>query len=303
LPSSRRNSPASSRPPGLTTARIGTRSARRTRVCGAAGSRRFSPRDRKRHAPPAAADTPRQRGSDDQPCVQSARLQRLLKFNAAHFIAYHGFREALHGHNYRVSVDVEGDSAPMDTCRLRRREGRGATSVQTARREDVDPGAERLPGDPRGRRAGRRPLRQRRIRDPKSDVLLVPIVHSSAEELARYSPARCAANWMTTVCAACAPLKSVSKKHRAGRLLSRGLVTVRRVLASVALLLGLAACQKPLPRPTPRWPLYAARCGSCHRAFQPRRSSTHVGDPGRSQAECHGACRQPPLTTRSAPWC
>ena len=32
-----------------------------------------------------------------------------LKFNAAHFIAYHGFREALHGHNYRVSVDVEGD--------------------------------------------------------------------------------------------------------------------------------------------------------------------------------------------------
>src|SRR5262245_54609402 len=31
-----------------------------------------------------------------------------LKFNAAHFIAYKGFREALHGHNYRVSVDVEG---------------------------------------------------------------------------------------------------------------------------------------------------------------------------------------------------
>src|SRR5512144_1863735 len=31
-----------------------------------------------------------------------------LKFNAAHFIAYKGFREALHGHNYRVSVEVEG---------------------------------------------------------------------------------------------------------------------------------------------------------------------------------------------------
>ena len=30
-----------------------------------------------------------------------------LKFNAAHFIAYKGFREALHGHNYRVSVDIE----------------------------------------------------------------------------------------------------------------------------------------------------------------------------------------------------
>ena len=31
-----------------------------------------------------------------------------LKFSAAHFIAYKGFRENLHGHNYRVSVEVEG---------------------------------------------------------------------------------------------------------------------------------------------------------------------------------------------------
>ena len=30
-----------------------------------------------------------------------------LKFNAAHFIAYKGFREALHGHNYRVVVHAE----------------------------------------------------------------------------------------------------------------------------------------------------------------------------------------------------
>lgn len=32
-----------------------------------------------------------------------------LKFSAAHFIAYRGFREALHGHNYQVGVRVEGD--------------------------------------------------------------------------------------------------------------------------------------------------------------------------------------------------
>src|SRR5215471_9605030 len=31
-----------------------------------------------------------------------------LKFSAAHFIAYQGFREPLHGHNYQVSVRVEG---------------------------------------------------------------------------------------------------------------------------------------------------------------------------------------------------
>src|SRR5512140_4012201 len=35
-----------------------------------------------------------------------------LKFSAAHFIAYKGFRETLHGHNYRVSVDVEGELGP-----------------------------------------------------------------------------------------------------------------------------------------------------------------------------------------------
>ena len=35
-----------------------------------------------------------------------------LKFSAAHFIAYKGFREALHGHNYRVSVEVEGQLGP-----------------------------------------------------------------------------------------------------------------------------------------------------------------------------------------------
>jgi len=31
-----------------------------------------------------------------------------LKFSAAHFIAYPGFREPLHGHNYQVGIKVEG---------------------------------------------------------------------------------------------------------------------------------------------------------------------------------------------------
>ena len=35
-----------------------------------------------------------------------------LKFSAAHFIAYPGFREPLHGHNYQVSVRVEADLGP-----------------------------------------------------------------------------------------------------------------------------------------------------------------------------------------------
>ena len=32
-----------------------------------------------------------------------------LKFSAAHFIAYKGFRENLHGHNYRVRVHLRAD--------------------------------------------------------------------------------------------------------------------------------------------------------------------------------------------------
>jgi 6-pyruvoyltetrahydropterin/6-carboxytetrahydropterin synthase len=32
-----------------------------------------------------------------------------FKFNAAHFVAYPGFRERLHGHNYRVSVCLLGE--------------------------------------------------------------------------------------------------------------------------------------------------------------------------------------------------
>src|SRR4029453_7248366 len=35
-----------------------------------------------------------------------------LKFAAAHFIAYPGFREPLHGHNYQVSVRVEAALGP-----------------------------------------------------------------------------------------------------------------------------------------------------------------------------------------------
>jgi hypothetical protein len=31
-----------------------------------------------------------------------------MKFNAAHFIAYKGFREKLHGHNYRLAVTITG---------------------------------------------------------------------------------------------------------------------------------------------------------------------------------------------------
>jgi len=111
-----------------------------------------------------------------------------LKFAAAHFIAYPGFREPLHGHNYQVSVRVEADLGPdgyvLDFGLVKR--------VAKALCDDLDervivPEASdclvvtRLvdavevttePGD--------------RFRFPASDVRLLPIGHSSAEGLAAY---------------------------------------------------------------------------------------------------------------------
>jgi dihydroneopterin triphosphate aldolase (PTPS-III) / 6-pyruvoyltetrahydropterin synthase len=110
-----------------------------------------------------------------------------LKFNAAHFIAYKGFREALHGHNYRVSVDVEGHlgdegyvldfgivkdvarrvckrldektliPARSDCLRVRQAEGQLIVNYESDE-----------------------------FRFPSDDAVLLPIVHSSAEELAQY---------------------------------------------------------------------------------------------------------------------
>ena len=37
-----------------------------------------------------------------------------FRFNCAHFIAYKGFRERLHGHNYRVSIKLTGIESLCD---------------------------------------------------------------------------------------------------------------------------------------------------------------------------------------------
>lgn len=110
-----------------------------------------------------------------------------LKFSAAHFIAYKGFREALHGHNYRVSVEVEGqlgtDGYVVDFGVVKKmaREICGhldekvlvptASDVLSIREEDGQVVMVSETG---------------RFTFPRTDCVLLPIVHSSAEELARY---------------------------------------------------------------------------------------------------------------------
>ena len=111
-----------------------------------------------------------------------------LKFSAAHFIAYKGFREPLHGHNYQVSVAISGTVGPdgyvldfgvvkdvtkevcaeldervlvpaASDCLTITRDGQSVVLVY----EDGD-----------------------RFVFPARDVVLLPIVHASAEELAAY---------------------------------------------------------------------------------------------------------------------
>lgn len=116
------------------------------------------------------------------------RVQKdYLKFNAAHFIAYPGFREALHGHNYRVSVEVEGALGPQGYVldfgivkRVARRvcERLDEKTIVPARSDCLGIRTE----------GGQVILRYEdaEFRIPETDAILLPIVHSSAEELAQY---------------------------------------------------------------------------------------------------------------------
>ena len=110
-----------------------------------------------------------------------------LKFSAAHFIAYPGFREPLHGHNYQVGIKVEGslgDTGYVLDFGL----------IKKLTRQIV----ERL--DEHTIIPSKSDCLEIRQQDghvtvtyegdsfvfPAADVALLPIMHSSAEELARF---------------------------------------------------------------------------------------------------------------------
>jgi 6-pyruvoyltetrahydropterin/6-carboxytetrahydropterin synthase len=111
-----------------------------------------------------------------------------LKFSAAHFMAYPGFREALHGHNYQVGVRIEGRLAPtgyvLDFGLVKEivREIVGSLDERTLLPAESDCLEIERWGDQRvAVRFG-----EDEFIFPASDVRLLPIVHSSAEELARF---------------------------------------------------------------------------------------------------------------------
>ncbi len=121
---------------------------------------------------------------------QSYRVQvtkDYLKFSAAHFIAYPGFREALHGHNYRVSIAAEGPLGAqgyvVDFGVVKRIARRLCDRLDERTLVPVDSDCLRISED--GPSVVVR-YEQDEFRFPKTDVALLPIVHTSVEELSRY---------------------------------------------------------------------------------------------------------------------
>src|SRR5277367_1403815 len=110
-----------------------------------------------------------------------------LKFSAAHFIAYPGFREPLHGHNYQIGVRVEGRLAAtgyvLDFGLIKRivRE----IAARLDERTIIPALSDCLRIDEQD---GQLTVQYEndRFAFPRGDVALLPIMHSSAEELAQF---------------------------------------------------------------------------------------------------------------------
>jgi 6-pyruvoyl-tetrahydropterin synthase len=110
-----------------------------------------------------------------------------LKFSAAHFIAYQGFREALHGHNYRVTIRAEGpltaEGYVVDFGVVKRIARRLCADLDERMLLPAESDCLTITEDG--------PSVRLRYEDddfvfPRGDVKLLPIVHTSVEELARY---------------------------------------------------------------------------------------------------------------------
>jgi 6-pyruvoyl-tetrahydropterin synthase len=111
-----------------------------------------------------------------------------LKFAAAHFIAYPGFREPLHGHNYQVSVRVEAALGPdgyVLDFGLVKRLARDLCA-ELDERVILPARSDCLRIQAAGDAVEVITERNERFSFPAADVRLLSIAHSSAEELASY---------------------------------------------------------------------------------------------------------------------
>lgn len=115
-----------------------------------------------------------------------------LKFSAAHFIAYKGFREPLHGHNYQVSVAISGkvgaDGYVLDFGIVK--QVTRSVCEELDERIIVPTRSDCLTVAHEGPSVVLTYEDGARFVFPATDCMLLPIVHASAEELAEYVLAR-----------------------------------------------------------------------------------------------------------------
>ena len=118
--------------------------------------------------------------------------KEMLRFTAAHFIAFRGFREPLHGHTYQAQVTVSGPVGPdgyvVDFLALKKIAEEECAQLHfrtllpaesdclTITEQEATVAVQCEDGS--------------RFVFPRQDVCLLPIVHTSSEELARHLLAR-----------------------------------------------------------------------------------------------------------------
>jgi 6-pyruvoyltetrahydropterin/6-carboxytetrahydropterin synthase len=117
--------------------------------------------------------------------------QDQLAFAAGHFITYSGRTETLHGHNYRVRVELVGDldenSHVWDFGSLRRLTRQIVDELDRRTLLPLENPALEVREEGEGIEVR---YREGRYVFPRRDVVLMPVPNTSAEMLARYLAGR-----------------------------------------------------------------------------------------------------------------
>ena len=118
--------------------------------------------------------------------------KEMLRFTAAHFIAFRGFREPLHGHTYQVQVTVSGpvgvDGYVVDFLVLKKIAEEECAQLHF--RTLLPDKSDCLMVEERDGAVTVSCEDGSQFVLPRQDVYLLPIVHTSSEEIARYLLAR-----------------------------------------------------------------------------------------------------------------
>jgi len=118
--------------------------------------------------------------------------KEVLRFTAAHFIAFRGFREPLHGHTYQVQVTVSGPVGPdgyvVDFLVLKKIAEEECAQLHF--RTLLPAQSDCLTIEESTTEVTVLCEDGARFTFPRQDVSLLPIVHTSSEEIARYLIAR-----------------------------------------------------------------------------------------------------------------